>query len=230
MMKTVDDKLKWLVHFAGLDLATLRPGDLVNLRDDLAEFIGGGSAFTGWAKLSMPLQTPLPADYTPDDFARLQGETRALLGGLVVGRDALQAPDGGADAPQIALGAGLRLAVLPLPPPLRPRLTITGATRDMFLFTLASLLTTGAVEKLRQCPECRTIFYRIRKQIFCTRGCTNRAAQRALRKKPGARKRQRAAARRRYIAKVRRGRPNAIVTRRPRTITRTIPTTTKRRT
>ena len=40
-MKTAEDRLRFAVEFSQIDLSNLRPGDLLNLRDDLCLFVHG---------------------------------------------------------------------------------------------------------------------------------------------------------------------------------------------
>jgi len=74
-METAQDRLKFAVEFAEKDLRTLRPGDLLNMRDDLMAFLLGTSTIKEKGGiLAMPLKPPFPQDYEVEDFEQLQLE------------------------------------------------------------------------------------------------------------------------------------------------------------
>jgi hypothetical protein len=52
----------------------------------------------------------------------------------------------------------------------------------MFLMKLLLLLNEQSLDNVSDCPECGKIFYRIRRQKYCSPKCTNTATVRAYRK------------------------------------------------
>jgi endogenous inhibitor of DNA gyrase (YacG/DUF329 family) len=70
---------------------------------------------------------------------------------------------------------------------------------------------------VRRCPECQTVFYRVRKQQYCSRRCTNRANMRQWRQTEKGKTRESDLNHRRYQSRVKRtGSPKVKVARRPR--------------
>jgi hypothetical protein len=62
-------------------------------------------------------------------------------------------------------------------------LTARGKTRDDILGKLIDTLRRANPKPFMQCPQCRQIFYRKGKQIFCSRTCTNREMTQRMRKR-----------------------------------------------
>ncbi len=58
-------------------------------------------------------------------------------------------------------------------------LAYQGAPVDAFRVALGLWLMSGEGRQVRPCPECGALFYRIRRQIYCSAVCTDRATWRA---------------------------------------------------
>ena len=57
-----------------------------------------------------------------------------------------------------------------------PKLSFTGTDEDTFRMELARLLTGSEIKNfVRKCPECQKVFLRVRRQIYCSRPCTDKA-------------------------------------------------------
>jgi hypothetical protein len=177
-MKTAEDRLRFVVEFAGMEL------DQLNLKDDLQTFFGGGrhgegtlASFAG--ALVMPLQVPLPQDYTEDHFRKLQQDVRQLLHDMVGNRD-LSVQNTSTPIPM-----QVEFSVQPwddLGFPGRNVLAVRGSTRDCLLWLLSHLLAQEPTGRIVRCPSCETIFYRDRaNQEYCTRRCVNRVNKRSWR-------------------------------------------------
>src|SRR2546421_7825825 len=83
-METTAERVQFVIRFAQTDLDTLRPGDWLNLRDDLKTFLGCNPAQRGTLAdrggiLAFPLQHPLPDEFSEDDFRALQKEANVIL-------------------------------------------------------------------------------------------------------------------------------------------------------
>jgi hypothetical protein len=183
-----EHRLQFVVRFAQLDLSSLRRGDWLNLREDLAWFLVGmhyGPRFD-FGRDEMPLahhdmiawaSELVTGDDWPDEaFVQLQAELRALLNDLVSTPGDAQRPV----APMLPVQVGLRVVEL------RPRhkvLVAEGLTRDVFLLLVQMLLWEERRESLRRCVECGTIFYRHGQQDYCSRPCMTRVAQRRWRER-----------------------------------------------
>lgn len=195
-MKTARDRLEFAIRFAQLDLTNIRPGNLLNLRDDLEAFHGYGPTATTGASLSdlggimaAPISSPLPSEFTEDDFKKLQAEVKELLLQLAVGNSASKShePPGAGWAVMSTFPVSARYSVLPLHSSGQTGSWITaqGDTRDVTLLRLFHLLSNNGSAPLRLCPEpeCGRLFYRVRRQEYCSKKCVNRANKRAARAK-----------------------------------------------
>lgn len=172
---TAEDRLRFVVKFASLDLDRLRPGDWLNLRDDFQAF---------FCLDQVVVEGPRPQDYAPDDFRALQQEVQQVLSDLVQQRQA----SGPWPLANHTTPVPVQVAyyVTPL-----DRLGIPGAnllgwrgpTRDVFLVVFSHLLWQVGAGRIAQCPECHTIFYRNHKRRYCTRRCVDRVNQRDCRER-----------------------------------------------
>jgi hypothetical protein len=171
-------RLKFAIHFAAMDLDNMRPGDWLNLKDDLASFLDCKRrprvyVHTKGAVLVNPSEQPLPGEYTDEDFRALQQDTNLLLQSLVW--------DGGFTAGMLDIHA--YVGIVPLPETTDYVHCVQGATRDVFLLYLWLLIREEGIDRIRRCPECNKMFYRVAKQQYCTRACTNRANVRTWRQR-----------------------------------------------
>ena len=190
-MSSPAQRLRFVVQFAQLDLATFRPGDWLNLRDDLAAFLHGPWYGLDCTREPLPLADdwlvrptvpPYPATYPEDAFHQLQAETRTVLLDMVLGtRERRSAPLTPVPLPSLALGAP-SLGDL-VPGAGQHALVAEGSTRDVFLFLFFLLLKQVGSQRIVRCPECGTIFYRHGNQDYCARPCVNRVSQRLWRQR-----------------------------------------------
>jgi hypothetical protein len=183
------ERLRFAVRFAQMDLATLRAGDWLNLREDFLAFLGmsddpkrplitvgtrGGLVPCRW-------DPPFPEDFTEKDFTLLQNEVRTILRSAVgdsmetqppcieVKPSLVVVPQGGIGVP----GGGYFTNIL-------------GPTRDMFLFLLLDVLSQEPPDRVLRCPECGILFVRVYTQAYCSRRCTNKASIRHWRHRQAA--------------------------------------------
>jgi uncharacterized C2H2 Zn-finger protein len=175
-MKSGNERIAFLLKFAALDLRQMRAGDWLNLRDDLADFLGIGprsheGIYLAGRQIATPGIPPLPKDMSEDALRALQAELIALLGALVGGRDKTQSI-----FPTFEIGA-TRYGLVGSPNT-GPLVSVTGATRDIVLLTAIQLLIREDTGKVARCPECGKIFHRIRRQRYCERTCVNKANKR----------------------------------------------------
>jgi len=204
---SVEERLEFAGKFATMDLATLRRGDWLNLRDDLTHFIGasmtsltGPTALADLEDRTVPTMirglsekgraaTMIYADpftqgkVSEDAIRKIQSETWRILKSVshVIGTDTEKT----FQLPNIRLTVELT----PSRTPLGMVLLGGGLHRDVFLFSLLFLLATQSVNRLLTCPECSRIFFRKRRQKYCSRDCTNRVSVRRWREKNRAKKR-----------------------------------------
>jgi hypothetical protein len=177
------ERLRFLVQFAQVNLTMMRPGDWLNLKDDLQRVLTGavyGPDFDFGTDappvpdgfMAHPVGPPWPETFSKADFARLQAETRVILTEMVLGARETHAP-----------------VVAPVPYQVAVKITCVdgqyvliaeGPLRDVVLWLLFQVLLEGAALLVR-CPECGTLFLPHRNQEYCGRACTNRVAQRLWR-------------------------------------------------
>ena len=185
-METAADRIRFAVTFAQHDLDQYRAGDWLNLRDDLKAFLGYGPHAVkgtlgdrGGGIIATPLEPPLPQDMSEADLKALQAEVRSLLGPLAD----YQALDRGRTGPIAGVFHTFPINVrYGFPGRI---ITAQGRTRDVTLLVLIHLLSRGDVSLIRRCPEDGRLFYRIRRQEYCSRACVNRGTS-----APGARPKQ----------------------------------------
>src|SRR5262249_15382771 len=169
-MKTDAERLQFVIRFAQMDLDTLRPGDWLNLRDDLGSFLTGSlygpEYYTGDTPIGgdvevRPMEPPFPYEYPKDAFRELQQKTRYILCTMVVNSRA-----GHSVWAPIPLQVQLATPSLDglIPATGQHLLIAEGPTRDMFLLLVFVLIARGSTARVLCCPECSTIFYRVGKQ------------------------------------------------------------------
>jgi hypothetical protein len=185
------DRLQFAVRFAEMNLDALRPGDWLNLHEDFLNFLmlkspvwlrdegrvimaddNGTLVATDQPIAHLGVSGilewyPTPGAFTEEDFRDLQKDVRALLYSF-------------ADSQGIATaGPEIRASYI-----FRPYgLVAKGPPHHVFLAELLSLLQQEPRDRLLHCPECNAIFYRIRKQAFCSRVCANRVTTRRFRER-----------------------------------------------
>jgi hypothetical protein len=186
-MMAVRERVQLMLDFAQCDLAQLRAGDWLNLREDLSAFLTGARPQeanqeipVGQTRgvLAIPLTRPLPQEMTEEALHALQAEVRSSLRGLI------PAVEEGWQGLMTGMAsfetAPLRLTFLQ-----RGLVTVSGPTRDAVLLTLGLLITQLPLDALLRCPECATVCFRNRNQVYCTRRCVNRVNQRSRRARKG---------------------------------------------
>jgi hypothetical protein len=174
------ERLEFAVKLAQTNLSEIRPGDLLNLRDDFQSFFAkpGHDMRGPIGEVVLPFAQPLPIEYTIKDFQELQKEVYKILNEIVAGRDTSMpsAPVCEITAKLIALSS----------PGMNGRsvLMAEGSTRDMFLLRLYLLLSREPVNRILRCkaPDCNEIFYRKRKQKYHSPRCQSRDFMRTFRK------------------------------------------------
>lgn len=237
-MQTNITRLQFIISFVGMDLPNIRPGDLLNLREDLADFLGHGPTDTllqcKGAILAHPKMPPL-TDITLQDLEALQAELRTILDSIVMGDDR---------APRYKTVGNETVGRLLISPPItllpikasyalvtdgvrrRPGegtyLSVMGPTRDMVLLTTLWLLNAEGTDRIVPCPACQAVFYRVGRQRYCSNSCRNRVAGKQWREREGNAEKNREKAHAHYKAK-QTAAGSATVQRRPRK-RQTVPT------
>lgn len=164
-MRTPTDRLQFAIRFAQMDLGRLRVGDWINLKEDMQNFLSRAGPLQPFdVKVFLALPSTPAADLSKEDCQAIQHKMLDMLEKLVDKR-------GGHKVAPTVKGDGLTFNLLPGPVPV-----VQGpASSELFGFVLFYLIAQEAKGRVLRCPECQTIFYRHRKQKYCSRTCTNRA-------------------------------------------------------
>jgi hypothetical protein len=176
-------RLEFVVTFVRLNLATLRPGDWLNLRDDLTAFLTGfrpapdadpgrdDLVFAPGDVLARPFDPPTSDAFPPEAFAELQAEALQFLDDLIAvpGDASFKLSD-----PVRVQGGSLCLIADAQG---RTQLVLEGTTRDLFFLVLGMLLKDEPWPAIVRCVACGTIFYRYKGQLYCKKACLNRVTQ-----------------------------------------------------
>jgi hypothetical protein len=206
-MKTAAERLQFVIRFAQMDLESLRAGDWLNLREDCMAFLGievqGGMIGIQLPRdsggiIGLPLNSPFPTELSVEDFKGLQSDTRRIL-------DEWVGPDKGEQGTYEGIVIQARHTVTrtrrDVGSPWISWLQVVGATRDIFCLVLFHLLRQESMDAVRRCSECRTIFYRVGKQQYCSRTCSNRANVRTWRQREEVKQAEAERAHTRYVKK-----------------------------
>jgi len=113
--------------------------------------------------------------WSPADVRAAQADTLAGLHSLTPGLGRLLDPP-----PVLALSGKVSLSSS------APHVRVDAPLRMLLLWHLLWLLLAEPPDRIQQCPECETIFYRVKKQAYCSRACANRVTQRRWRERHAA--------------------------------------------
>jgi hypothetical protein len=219
-MQTAKERLEFAIRFAQGDLDQLRPGDWLNLRDDLEAFLGKHLLDQHLSQedpaaplaaledvVGTPTEAPYPEEYGVDNFRVLQQETKCTLSRMLDKREGVHVPSS-----PVLISVRCDLLNFGYVPSLAGRnmLEVSGTTQDTFLMVLYVLLSREPTDRILRCPECPTIFYRVRKQQYCSRPCVHRAAARKWRRTEKGQQYERQRSRTRYEARVKRTHGNRV--------------------
>jgi hypothetical protein len=181
LMTTHRQRFAFVLRFAAMDLQHMRPGDWLNVRWELRDFLLPihASLAPGGVHLH-PTAGPDPDNYPVDLLRALQGEVQDMLQMVIASRANPQAW-----VPKyVTLGlSNPHVPALPTPRPGRHLMSVEGTTRDVFLFSVADLLARIDTSALTRCPECDVIFVRKSNQSYCSKRCQNRTTQRRWRER-----------------------------------------------
>lgn len=190
------ERIGFAVRFSRLNLQAMNAHDLKKLRDEaFGRFLGlgphGGTLQEQGGIVVFPNELSAPGAilvWDRGDYKGLQADVRSLL------REVIAAKGQPGYVKYVSLRAQWGIVDFkgtPVP-------CVSGPARDLFLVRLFFLLVREGIDRLRKCPECGNIFYRVRRQIRCSSACTNRALVRAFREREIKRAKKRRQRRRRH--------------------------------
>ncbi|MBW1963416.1 MAG: hypothetical protein JRJ04_18415 [Deltaproteobacteria bacterium] len=192
-IKIADARLKFAVEFTWMDLDQLRPGDWLNLRDDLKGFLGSplDSAFYRREAYGILCECADLENLGREDIRELQSKLKTALGQIAKARVEI-------DEDSVRIGTGLTQNV-PIPSvslravshPKSPFVDrdasvvviAEGTLQDVFMLKTFMLLSFRGPERIKLCPECGRVFYKIGKQKYCTPQCVSRTTTRKYERK-----------------------------------------------
>jgi hypothetical protein len=195
-MRDDEEKLRFAVRFSEMKLdgprkkdgtliTPVREGDILNLKDDLMAFVSlyvpqqtknviacaqlsslkdSPGAIFAFPELNLP--NALPTDYSIKQLIELQTYCSLILQSAAHGGGIIEMP------------IDLRFSLLRAPESQCTFLYLTGDFRNIFLYTLFHLINAAERNSILRCPVrgCGKIFYRVRKQRFCSHACAVKAS------------------------------------------------------
>lgn len=164
---TAEERLHFAIQFARTDLTLNRPGDWLNIRDDFKEFLGRGKSGKRALKAVDFGGLDAHCRENPDELSeaqliQAQEAMLNLLSPFAGGSGNYQPPEIKLKYMVFKLGETSFVAVL-------------GNFQSCVIAILVSLISSTPPPPIKVCPDCGRLFYRVGKQIFCDRQCTNRA-------------------------------------------------------
>lgn len=214
MERNALERMKWFLHFAELNLATLRPGDWLNLREDLWYVTHGfvPSEIDHERRKNIPLSVEELEQFTPEEVAVAQAYVHDWLK-----RNAWREAQDEEKLPGQPMSREEQLQRAKAPAyyvstnPLKGRIRsvtfsadpsgFTGVAveaddiTDMLLFALLGAWCNINRFELRRCPACEKVFLiEHGRQSYCSAKCKNRAASRRFRSANSQKERTRARA------------------------------------
>jgi len=190
---TTERRINFTIDFAedrlyGYSTDVFKPGDWLNLRDDLNMLLGKivviGTRFPIDQLGFVPLPTDSSDEISETELRLLQKEMRDVLRAVAGYRlrtsGEYSVVSLGREHPDISIS--LKYTITPNLRRSRSLLAAKGKFRDCVLAVLMNLLRAD-IKSILLCPECGRVFYRHRKQVFCNVTCTNRAMAKRFRAK-----------------------------------------------
>jgi hypothetical protein len=172
-MTTDADRVRFAVEFVSHSALQMNARDLDKLRRGLPEFLGltqrGIEPPGGFGVDVSVVRAPYPKDIGKVALFDLQRDAYAMISAAVDGKGF--APTTISDSQELSVDVvggsdGPRTG------------RIGGSLRAGFLLTLWFLLISEAGAPVMRCPECKSIFVRVRRQKYCKAQCTDRATWR----------------------------------------------------
>jgi hypothetical protein len=194
-MRTDADRLRFAVRFAEERLDHYRPGDWLNLRDDLSGFFG--TLLVGGVRILLEVGSLMAAakDLPEAKIREVQAQVAVFLKSLATEKvGEMTFTIDGVPAKGTARWWTTRDVTMTVKWTFERWPTVTTATlREAMLLRLIFLVARHGQEDIKACPECGRLFWRVRRQLYCSRTCVNRVNMRtwkATRKGKAWRRRQ----------------------------------------
>jgi hypothetical protein len=216
------DPVRFLVRLVTADFDRFREGDWLNLREDLKQFLELdilGLTF-------QPLDSmPVPDVSGPEGMMELRSTLASLIypfaesqsSGVPAAAHSARLKEYAGFQSEYAIPADALFAIKSKQGE-RPTLKLSADHRALIFLKAAFVLLVAngpEASRVRLCPECGSLFIRVRKQLYCSRKCVNRVNMRRWLADLKGRESHRRSSRKTYErAVVRRTGPNVKVSRR----------------
>lgn len=215
-MLNAQERLQFVVRFAGMDLDRLRPGDWLNLQDDFKRYLYGqqGKKTPGVGPVYFSTFEHLPSEPLKEGAIRqLQNEVKAILHNVVDRREC-----GAGELHQTPIQLNCHLSPLDaIGLNGRTHLGVSGPAQDVFLLSVFLLFAYEKTGKIGQCPACHTLFLPVKKQAYCSKRCQMRVYMQQRRQQEHVKEQEAEQAHARYANKRKRQLSEKVhVARRPR--------------
>jgi hypothetical protein len=229
---TAADRLRWFLEFAQRPWnAELKDWEFLKLKEEIIEFIGGSAINepvrfraknpnpTGYHNDNEPIYKTssahevIAAWATTDEVKRLAVSANWYLRRFLASTQTIQrgtlTPDGEFIAhgnPEIVpkkrddtIRFGTPSVSFHMP---TATWLIETKPSHLFFIRFGLVLMEEGTSHIETCPECNRLFYRVRKQKFCSKTCINRVSRRNWLEKPRNKRKERQWARERYQRRV----------------------------
>jgi hypothetical protein len=198
-----EDGLQFVIRFAQMDLEALRAGDWLNLWEDFLAFLHlSESRGIGYETMTAvrfkdnarEVYSPTishrftgilgegeadPRAVSDEDFAALLGDAQRDARTILDAFTRQPRPEDTVEGFVIPVVARCPWGMMVKD----QGLLVNGSALQLFNEHVLYLLGLESPDRILRCPECDTIFYRIQKQAYCSRQCSNRATQRRWRER-----------------------------------------------
>jgi hypothetical protein len=203
-MMTSADRLRWYIDFARVHSRNqeLKEWQVLKLRDEIIEFVAGSEPDESF-RFQLK-DRPIDQIITRESIIRLAEQARNCLTVLFV--PSLTSKDN--SPPRLADLLNWQKAFVYLGSPSiwlqRSSATflIESNLQSLLFIRFAFVLKDEGASQIERCPECCEFFYRVRKQVYCSKTCINRVSRRNWLKNAQNRKKDREWARKRYERRV----------------------------
>jgi len=169
------ERLEFAIRFAQTDLPTEEQG-WFKLHDELWEFLKPTRRYA--------LMVSTKDILAKEETRSLQKYAYEMLADIVHAREDTFFEGKITETWLPSLGHRINVLLYSKPMGIGP--CVDGSLRDVFLYRLFDLITQEPTDKIRRCSgsDCNQIFYRERKQKFCSERCQTRELMRLRRKDP----------------------------------------------
>src|SRR5262245_39058940 len=160
MDETSRDRLKWLIEFARMPSAKeWKEWEWIKVRDEIVDFAVGGDG----GVFRFVVDTSIA-----DVIANLDRKFAETL--RLVVNDVLQAFVFGNEGSGVFINTefGITANVV----------VFQSSIRNMFFVRLGFVINDEGISQIKKCPECGRLFYKTRKQKYCSKTCINRVSRR----------------------------------------------------